>query len=94
MKTWVQSLASISGLGSGIAVSCGVDHRHSSDPALLWLWCTLAATAPIQPLAWEPPCAARADLKRQQKKKKKKERKKETMKYYFYHDKIFVTFTV
>ena len=21
------------------------------DPALLWLWCRLAATAPIQPLA-------------------------------------------
>ena len=60
MKTWVQSLASISGLGSGIAVSCGVDHRHSSDPALLWLWCTLAATAPIQPLAWEPPHATGA----------------------------------
>ena len=27
------------------------------DPALLWLWCRPAATAPIQPLAWEPPNA-------------------------------------
>ena len=27
-------------------------------PALLWLWCRLEATAPIRPLAWEPPCAA------------------------------------
>ena len=23
------------------------------DPALLWLWCMLVATAPIRPLAWE-----------------------------------------
>ena len=28
------------------------------DPKLLWLWCRLAAVAPIQPLAWEPPYAA------------------------------------
>ena len=28
-----------------------------NDPALLWLWCRLAATALIGPLAWEPPCA-------------------------------------
>ena len=27
------------------------------DPALLWLWCRPAATALIQPLAWEPPYA-------------------------------------
>ena len=38
-------------------VSCGVGHRRSSDPALLWLWCRPAATALIQPLAWEPPYA-------------------------------------
>jgi len=31
--------------------------------ALLWLWCRLAATAPIQPLAWEPPYAVDAALK-------------------------------
>ena len=41
----------------GIAVNCGVDHRHGFDPALLWLWCRLVATALIRPLAWEPPCA-------------------------------------
>ena len=28
------------------------------DPALLWLWRRPAATAPIRPLAWEPPYAA------------------------------------
>ena len=41
-------------------MSCGGGHRHSSDPALLWLWCRLAATAPIGPLAWEPPYAVGA----------------------------------
>ena len=25
---------------------------------MLWLWCRLVATAPIRPLAWEPPYAA------------------------------------
>ena len=32
-------------------MSCGVGCRHSSDPALLWLWCRLAAISLIQPLA-------------------------------------------
>ena len=35
--------------------------------ALLWLWRRLAATAPIRPLAWEPPYAAGGALKRQKK---------------------------
>ena len=42
------------GQGSGTAVSCGVGHRHSSDPPLLWLWCRPVATAPVGPLAWKP----------------------------------------
>ena len=42
------------------------------DPALLWLWYRLAATAPIQPLAWKPPYDMGAALQRQKKKKKKK----------------------
>ena len=41
-------------------VSCGVGCRRGSDPALLWLWCRPVATAPVQPLAWEPPYAAGA----------------------------------
>ena len=45
------------------------------DPALLWLWCRPAAVAPIEPLAWELPCATSAALKK--KKKKKRKRKKE-----------------
>ena len=38
----------------------------------LWLWCRLAASALIWPLAWEPPYAAGADLERQKTKKNKK----------------------
>ena len=54
-------------------VSCGVGHRNGSDPALLWLWCRMAATALIGPLAWEPPYAADVALKGQKTKKKKKD---------------------
>ena len=59
-------------------MSCGVGRRRGSDPALLWLWCKLAATAPIRPLAWEPPYAVEAaqeKTKRQKDKKKKKSMK-------------------
>jgi len=56
------------GKASGIAMSCDVGCRHSSDPALLWLWCRLAAAAPIRPLALELPYAMDAALKRQRKK--------------------------
>ena len=52
-------------------MSCGVGHRHGSDPVLLRLWCRLAAVAPIRPLAWEPPYAAGAALKKKKKKKAK-----------------------
>ena len=52
-------------------MSCGVGRRHSSDPALLWLWRRPAAVAQIQPLAWETPYAAGAALKSGKKKTKK-----------------------
>ena len=52
-------------------MSHGVGHRYGSDPVLLWLWCRPVATPPIQPLAWEPPYAAGAALKRTKDKKKK-----------------------
>ena len=45
-------------------MSCGVGHRCGSDPELLWLWCRLAAVAPIQPLAWELPHGTGAALKK------------------------------
>ena len=50
-------------------MSYGVDHRCSSGPALLWLWCRTAAVALIGLLVWELPYATDAALK----KKKKKE---------------------
>ena len=43
--------------------------RHGLDPVLLWLWCRLASTAGIQPLAWEPPYAVSTALKIKTKKK-------------------------
>ena len=52
-------------------MSCGVGCRRGLDPALLWLWRRLAAIAPIQPLAWEPPCAVGAALEKAKSKKKK-----------------------
>ena len=64
------------GRGAGVAVSCGVVHRHSSDPTLLWLWYRPAATAPIRPLAWELPYAMCADGKRKKKKEEEKAKKK------------------
>ena len=53
-------------------MSCGVGLRQGLDPVLLCLWCRLAAVALIWPLAWEPPYALSAALKRQKGKKKKK----------------------
>ena len=55
------------GRGSGVAVSHGVGRRRISNVTLLWLCCRPAPTAPIRPLAWEPPYAAGAELKIQKK---------------------------
>ena len=49
--------------GSCVAMGCGVGRRRGSDPTLLWLWRRPSAAAPVQPLAWEPPCAVGAALK-------------------------------
>ena len=51
-------------------MSCGVGRRCSSDPALLWLWRSLVATALIRPLAWEPPYETGAALEKIKKKKR------------------------
>ena len=45
------------------------------DPMLLWLWHRLVATAPIKPLAWEPPNAMEAAQEMAKRQKKKKKRK-------------------
>ena len=52
-------------------MSCGVGHRCGSELALLGLWRRLVATAPLRPLAWEPPYVAGAALEKGQKRKKK-----------------------
>ena len=53
-------------------MSCGVGHRRRSNLALPWLWRTPVATAPIRPLAWEPPYAVgmAQEMPKRQKKKK------------------------
>ena len=62
-------------------MSCVVGCRCGSDPELLWFWHRPAATAPIGPLAREPPYAMGVALKRQEMKKRKgKEKKKMAIK--------------
>ena len=65
-------------------MNCGVGHRRGSDPALLWLWHRPEATAPIRPLAWEPPCAIGVALE----KDKKTEKKKKLKSIYYYNSLI------
>ena len=49
-------------------MSCGVGRRRGSELALLCPLRRPVATGPIRPLAWEPPYAAGAALKRKEKK--------------------------
>ena len=52
--------------------------KKETELALLWLWCRPVITAPIRPLAWEPPYAPSVALKSKLKKKKKKRREGST----------------
>ena len=56
LAQWVKNLV--------LPMSCGVGCTLGSDLVLLWLWRRLAATAPLPPLAWEPPYVAGVALKR------------------------------
>ena len=58
--------------GFSIAVNFSVGPRHGLYSVLLWLWCRLAAAAPIRPLAWELPYATGAALKSKKYNKKRK----------------------
>ena len=72
MEMCVQSLALLSELRISVAPHYGIGHRCGWDPALLWLWHRLEATAPIRPLAWEPLYATGAALEKAKRQKKKK----------------------
>ena len=59
-------------------MSCGVGCRRGLDSVLLWLWHRPVATAPIRPLAWEPPYAVGTGQEMAKRLKKKKKKKKGT----------------
>ena len=70
MRLQVRPLALLSGLRIR---RCRAGCRRGSDPALLWFWHRPVATAPIQPLPWEPPYASGVALEKTKKKKRKRE---------------------
>ena len=69
MRLRVRSLASLSGLMIWCCCELWCRSQTHSYWALLLLWCRPAAVTLIGPLAWEPPCAEGAALKRTKDKK-------------------------
>ena len=65
-------------------MNCGVGCTRGSDPTLLWLWHRPVTTAPIRPLAWEPPYATGA-VQEMAKRQKDKEKKKKNLRDYHIH---------
>ena len=74
MRMWVRSLALLSGLGSGIAMSCGVGCRHGSDPELLGLCKSLKLQLQFAPSLRTSICCRYSPKKTKDKKKKKKKK--------------------
>ena len=77
MKLRVRSLALLSGLRIRRCreLRCRLQAQLGLDPALLCLWRRPVATAPIRPLAWEPPYAEGAALEKTKNKQTKKKLK-------------------
>ena len=65
METNLTSIREDTGLIPGLT-------QWVKDLVWLWMWYRPASTAPIQPLAWEPPHAVGTALKRQQQQQQKK----------------------
>ena len=80
----VRSLASLSGLRIQHCLELWGRSRHSLDPVLLWLWCRLAAAAPIGPLAWELTYWVQPYKAKKKKKKKKKTQKKKLFFFFLF----------
>ena len=81
MRMWVWSLDSLSGLRIQCCCELWCRVQMWRGPVLLALWWRLAATALIQPLAWELPYAMvmapkSPEIKKERMKEKKKRKKK------------------
>ena len=71
MRLWVRSLALLSGLRIRHCHELWCRLQMCLGPMLLWIWRRLVATAPIRPLAWEPPYATGAALEKAKRQKEK-----------------------